>query len=300
MLPALRYVAGKSGVVPVREVSDALAKEFNLTEAELSELLPSGRAPLFYNRVQWAITHMRKAALFATPQRGCVSITQRGKEVLSKNPKRVDMRLLADFPEFQEFRSKKQEVAKPEKKAKDEVASNKTPDEIIEDGYQVLRTSLATDLLDKIKICSPYFFEQLVVDLILKMGYGGSRSDAGTAFRRSGDGGIDGFINEDRLGLSVIYTQAKRWADKPVGRPEVQQFQGALTGRGANKGIFITTSYFTKEAREYAEGLQSSRIILIDGEQLTALMIDYGIGVTTVASYEVKRIDSDYFTEGDE
>lgn len=197
MLPALRYVAGKSGAVPVREVSDALAKEFNLTEAELSELLPSGRAPLFYNRVQWAITHIRKALLFTTPQRGCVAITQRGIEVLSKNPKRVDMRLLAAFPEFQEFRSKKQEVAKPENKQV--AASNKTPDEIIEDGYQVLRTSLAADLLDRVLNCSPAFFERLVVELIVKMGYGGSRVDAGKAFCRSGDGGLDGIIKEDRL-----------------------------------------------------------------------------------------------------
>ena len=298
MLPALRYVAGKSGAVPVREVSDALAKEFNLTEAELSELLPSGRAPLFYNRVQWAITHIRKALLFTTPQRGCVAITQRGIEVLSKNPKRVDMRLLAAFPEFQEFRSKKQEVAKPENKQV--AASNKTPDEIIEDGYQVLRTSLAADLLDRVLNCSPSFFERLVVELIVKMGYGGSRVDAGKAFCRSGDGGLDGIIKEDRLGLDAIYTQAKRWTEKPVERPDVQQFQGALTGRGANKGIFITTSYFTKGAREYAEGLQSSRIVLIDGEQLAELMIDYGIGVATAATYEVKRIDSDYFSEGEE
>lgn len=295
MLPALRYVANKSGEVPVREVSDALAKEFNLTEEDLSKLLPSGRAPQFYNRVQWAITHMRKAGIFATPRRGCVSITQRGQDVLAKNPKRVDMRLLSEFPEFQQFRAKKHD--------KDEVAdsngptSESTPLEALESGHQSLRSALATDLLDRVLTCTPSFFERLVIELLLKMGYGGSRADAGKALGRSGDGGIDGIIKEDRLGLDTIYTQAKRWTDKPVGRPEVQQFQGALSGHGAGKGIFITTSYFTKEAVDYAAGLRNSKIVLIDGEELAELMIDHGIGVSTAAVYEVKRVDSDYFDE---
>ena len=294
MLPALRYVAAKSGEIPVAEVSEALAREFKLNEEELSRLLPSGRAPQFYNRVQWAITHLRKAGLFSTPRRACVSITQRGLDVLSKKPNRIDMRLLGGFSEFQAFRAKRS----PDQ-SDDEVktVAESTPLEALEAGYQHLRASLAADVLEKVKSCTPAFFERLVVELLVKMGYGGSRADAGKALGRSGDGGIDGIIKEDRLGLDTIYTQAKRWADKPVGRPEVQQFQGALSGHGAVKGIFLTTSQFTKEAREYAAGLRNSKIILIDGEELADLMMDHGIGVSTAATYEVKRIDSDYFSE---
>ena len=204
------------------------------------------------------------------------------------------MRLLGGFPEFQAFRAKRDSNQSDEEV---KTVAEATPLEAIENGYQYLRASLAADLLDKVKSCTPAFFERLVVELLVKMGYGGSRADAGKALGRSGDGGIDGIIKEDRLGLDAIYTQAKRWADKPVGRPEVQQFQGALSGHGAVKGIFMTTSQFTKEAREYAAGLRNSKIILIDGEELAELMIDQDIGVSTAATYEVKRIDSDYFSE---
>lgn len=294
MLPALRFVASKPGEIPVREVSNALAKEFELTEEELNRQIPSGRAPQFYNRVQWAITHLRKAALFSTPKRACVSITPRGREVLAKKLARVDLRLLGGFPEYQAFRTKRATEGKDEEpKAVDEA----TPLEALENGYQSLRAALATDLLERIKGCSPAFFERLVIELLVKMGYGGSRADAGKALGRSGDGGVDGIIKEDRLGLDAIYTQAKRWTDKPVGRPEVQQFQGALSGHGAVKGIFITTSQFTKEAADYAASLRNSKIVLIDGEELAELMIEHGIGVATAATYEVKRIDSDYFSE---
>lgn len=297
MLPALRYVASKQGEVPVRDVGAALASEFGLTEDELQKLLPSGRAPMFYNRVQWAIFHMRKAGLLATPKRAFLSITSRGNELLAKKPKRVDLRVLGEYPEFQEFRAKKREDdGETESK---EAPSERTPLEAIESGYQSLRGALATDLLDRVKSCSPAFFENLVVELLLKMGYGGSRTDAGKAIGRSGDGGIDGIIKEDRLGLDTIYLQAKRWTDKPVGRPDVQQFQGALSGHGAAKGIFITTSHFTKDAAEYAAGLRNSKIVLIDGEELADLMMDHGIGVATAATYEVKRLDSDYFVEGE-
>lgn len=297
MLPTLRYVATKSGEVPVREVSEVLAKQFKLTDEELRRLLPSGRAPLFYNRVQWAITHLRKAALFTTPKRGHVSVTQRGADLLAKNPERIDMRLLARFPEFAKFREKKQDAADNSENNDTETTSGKTPLEILESSHQSLRAALATDLLDRVRNCSPSFFERLVIELIVKMGYGGSQADAGRALGRSGDGGIDGIIKEDRLGLDTIYTQAKRWTEKPVGRPEVQQFQGALSGHGASKGIFLTTSYFTKEAMDYAAGLKSSKIVLIDGEDLAELMIDHGIGVATAATYQVRRIDSDYFEE---
>lgn len=297
MLPALRYVASKSSEVSMREISDALAKEFSLTEEEQNRFFPSGRAPQFYSRVRWAVRSLRKAGLFTTPRRAFFSITKRGLDVLSRKPTRVDLRLLGEFPEFSAFPTKR-----PAGEKDDELktVSEATPLEALENGYQSLRAALAADLLDKIKSCTPAFFEQLVVELIVKMGYGGSRDDAGKALGRSGDGGIDGIIKEDRLGLDTIYTQAKRWADKTVGRPEVQQFQGALSGHGAVKGIFITTSQFTRDARDYAAGLRNSKIILIDGDELAELMIDHGIGVATTATYEVKRVDSDYFAEGEE
>lgn len=297
MLPALRYVAGRSTEVPVREVSGALAEEFKLTPDELSRLIPSGRAPQFYNRVQWAITHLRKAGLFATPRRACVTITARGREVLAQKPERVDLRLLSKFEEFKEFRTRKRESGNNSDGLEETLS--KTPLEIIESGHQTLQSALATDLLDRVKLCDPAFFEQIVVELLLKMGYGGSRADAGKAIGRSGDGGVDGIIKEDRLGLDTIYLQAKRWTDKPVGRPDVQQFAGALAGHGATKGIFITTSEFTKDARDYASGLRNVKLVLIDGEDLAGLMIDHDLGVATTATYEVKRIDSDYFAEGE-
>ena len=215
-------------------------------------------------------------------------------DLLSKKPTRVDMRLLAEFPEFQAFRAKRN-ADEPDVGIK--TTSETTPLEALESGYQSLRAALAADLLEKLKRSTPAFFERVVIELLVKMGYGGSRVDAGKALGRSGDGGIDGIIKEDRLGLDAIYTQAKRWIDKPVGRPEVQQFQGALSGHGAVKGIFITTSYFTQEAIDYAAGLRNSKIVLIDGEELAELMIEHGIGVATAATYEVKRIDSDYFSE---
>lgn len=297
MLPALRYVADKSTEVPVREISGALAEVFKLTPDELSRLIPSGRAPQFYNRVQWAITHLRKAGLFATPRRACVTITARGREVLAQKPERVDLRLLSKFEEFKEFRTRKRESGNDSDGLEESLS--KTPLEIIESGHQTLQSALATDLLDRVKLCDPAFFEQLVVELLLKMGCGGSRADAGKAIGRSGDGGVDGIIKEDRLGLDTIYLQAKRWTDKPVGRPDVQQFAGALAGHGATKGIFITTSEFTRDARDYASGLRNVKLVLIDGEDLAGLMIDHNLGVATTATYEVKRIDSDYFAEGE-
>ncbi len=218
--------------------------------------------------------------------------------MLAKNPKRVDMRLLAAFPEFQAFRAKRGEDESGNEST--EAVPGKTPLEALESGFQSLRSALADELLETITGCTPGFFEKLVIELLLKMGYGGSRLDAGKALGRSGDGGIDGTIKEDRLGLDFVYVQAKRWADRPVGRPEVQQFAGALDGHGASKGVFLTTSHFTKEAREYAAGLRHAKVVLIDGEELVELMIDLGIGVATAATYEVKRIDSDYFAEGEE
>lgn len=296
MLPLLALTADgaehRSG-----DYVDALAQQFNLTEDERAQRLPSGRARLFYNRVAWAKTHMKRAGLLDSPSRGRIKITPIGQSLLAENPGRIDMRLLMRFPAYAEFRSRRRnDEAEPGVATEPgETANMQTPEETLEAAYQVLRRNLAAELLLQVMSASPAFFEQLVVELLLNMGYGGSRHDAGRAIGGSGDGGIDGIINEDRLGLDVIYIQAKRW-EGPVGRPEIQQFVGALQGRQAKKGIFITTSTFAKPAREYASRVES-KLVLIDGERLAELMIDFDVGTSTQARYEVKKIDLDYFVE---
>lgn len=292
-LPLLRFlVDGEEHAV--REAVDALAQEFRLSPEERQEMLPSGRQPLLRNRVGWAQTHMKKAGLLEYPRRGYIRITDRGRAVLQDPPEQITERYLMRFPEFQDFKNQQSSktTADPEETA---TTTQQTPEEIIDSAHQALRTTLATDLLDTIKDCSPAFFEQLVLDLLVAMGYGGSRRAASQAVGRSGDGGIDGIISEDRLGLDVIYLQAKRWSHT-VGRPEIQRFAGALHGQRARKGVFITTSDFTREARDYAASIDI-KIILIDGDRLTELMIDHGVGVSTVQTLELKRIDQDYFTE---
>ena len=296
MLPLLEF--SKNGTEhTTHEAIESLAEHFNLTEDELSKLLPSGTQPVFANRVGWARTYLKKAGLLEYPKRGQFKITDRGQEVLSQRPATINTAFLRQFPEFQEFQSLNQpslENGKPEI----EMGGDKlqTPEEQIESAYSQIRSTLASELLSKIKSATPSFFERLVVDLLVKMGYGGTRSGAGKALGRSGDGGIDGIIKEDRLGLDVIYIQAKRWAEAPVGRPEIQKFVGALTGQRARKGVFMTTSTFTKEALDFASN-NEFKIILIDGPTLADLMIDFGVGVTPQAVYELKRIDSDYFIE---
>lgn len=277
-----------------RESIEELAKHFNLTPDERKELLPSGKQPTFDNRVGWARTYMTKAGLLTSPKRGLFQITERGKEVLSKNPRDINVSFLEQFPEFIEFRQLRKDKNKVQT-ATNEKESFTTPEENLENSYQILRTELGSEILTNIKSCSSDFFEQLVVDLLVKMGYGGSRKEAGEAIGKSGDEGIDGIIKEDRLGLDIIYLQAKRW-ENVIGRPEIQKFAGALQGQRAKKGIFITTSDFTKEALGYVKSIET-KIILIDGIQLVDLMIDHNVGVSTEAIYELKRIDSDYFTE---
>ena len=289
MLPLLRHLSDGAERTN-QETIDTLADEFRLTGAELTQLLPSGQQTVFRNRVAWAKAHFKRAGLIESPRRGVYQITDRGREVLAEGPKRIDLKFLDRFPGHREFRSS----PKPENVLEIPLQDNDlTPEEHIALGYQQIREELTADLLRRVKECAPEFFEQLVIDLLLAMGYGGSRQDAGKAVGRSGDGGIDGIIKEDRLGLDAIYIQAKRW-EGIVGRPEIQKFAGALQGQRARKGIFITTSSFTKEAREFVSAIDS-KIILIGGETLAGLMIDYGIGVTEVASYIVKRTDSDYF-----
>jgi restriction system protein len=281
-----------------QETLKTLAEQFRLTEEERAQLLPSGQQPIFTNRVAWAKSHLKAAGLIESPRRGYYKICPRGIEVLQTNPGRVDLRLLSQFPEYLEFRKAKREVGTvgPEPTLVPEGEGDElTPEEHLEYGHQRIREQLAADLLQKVKEASPAFFEKLVVELLLTMGYGGSRQDAGKTVGRAGDGGIDGVINEDRLGLDVIYIQAKRW-EGTVGRPEIQKFAGALQGQRARKGIFITTADFTKEAEDYV-AMIDSRIVLVNGARLANLMMDHGVGVTKVAAYEVKRIDSDYFEE---
>jgi len=292
MLPLLQ-LASNEQEHSLQEATQVLAQDFKLTSEELAELLPSGRKTRFYDRVGWAITFLRKAGLFTSSGRGKFQIAQRGLDILKNPPERINVKFLEQYEEFVEFRTRRDK--EDDELPIAEKLEIQTPEEAIEAAYQNLRQTLADELLQTIKNCSPAFFERLVIDVLVKMGYGGTRKDAGKAIGKSGDGGIDGIINEDRLGLDVIYIQAKKW-ENPVGRPEIQKFAGALQGQRARKGIFITTSTFTGEAKEFASRIDS-KITLIDGETLSQLMIDFHVGVNSVAAYELKRIDSDYFVE---
>lgn len=293
MLPLLQYTADQKEH-SFHEAADALAQVFHLTDEELEELLPSGRQATFSNRLNWASSYLKHAALLESTKRGYFKITKRGMEILQQKPPKINIEFLMQFPEFQEFRTVRKEK-NGIIEAGVETTNTHTPEELLEDGYQKIRQELAQELLNRVKVCSPRFFERLVVELLVKMGYGGSIKDAGQVIGRSSDEGIDGTIKEDRLGLDVIYIQAKRW-EGTIGRPQLQQFVGALHGQQAKKGVFITTSSFTKEAGEFAKKINDN-VILIDGQQLAEFMIDFNVGVAAVTSYEIKRIDSDYFTE---
>lgn len=293
MLPLLQ-LAGDKQEHRFRDAVEQLALKFELTDSERSELLPSGTAPVFDNRVGWARTYLKQAGLLESPKRGAFRITKPGMALLSEKPERINVDLLTRYTEFQAFRTRKRdknEVDVHESEAAP--IEDQTPEDTLAAAYQKLRKNLESDLLEQIKAASPTFFERLVIDLLVAMGYGGSRRDAGRAIGKSGDGGIDGIIKEDKLGLDVIYVQAKRW-EGVVGRPEIQKFAGALQGQRANKGVFITTSNFTREAAEYSN-IINSKIILIDGERLAGLMVDHNVGVSLLGVYELKKIDSDYF-----
>ena len=294
MLPLLR-LAGDGMDHTFKDAVEAIAIEFSLTPEERNELLPSSsRTTLFYNRLAWAKTHMTMAGLLQAPRRGVFCITQRGRELLVSQLARIDMKTLQQFPEYE--RARRGDVQASVEPAMPAVAFNElTPEESIERAHLSLRKDLARELLESIMQCSPAFFELLIIKLMIKMGYGGSREEAGKAVGRSGDGGIDGIINEDRLGLDAIYLQAKRW-EGVVGRPEIMKFVGALAGQRATKGVFITTSWFTQDAKDYALSSQY-KVVLIDGERLAELMIEHDLGVSGAATYQLKRIDSDFFSE---
>ncbi|MDJ1174672.1 restriction endonuclease [Roseofilum capinflatum] len=301
LLPLLK-LAGDQKRHSMQEAIQYLANTFQLTNEERKELLPSGKQAVFDNRVGWARTYLKKAGLLESPARSFFQITNRGVDLLQTNPSKINTAFLKKYPEFRKF-----QMGNPskDKSASDNDANlsisegegqgsnQQTPEEILEYSYQELRSALAQELLEKVKSCSPSFFERLVVELLVKMGYGGSIKEAGRAMGKTGDEGIDGMIKEDRLGLDRIYIQAKRWQDS-VGRPEIQKFVGALAGQGANKGIFITTSRFTEQAKTYSPK-NDTKVVLIDGAELAEYMIDFDLGVSTVSEYKLKKIDTDYF-----
>lgn len=294
MLPFLRIASDSKEHTP-GEMSNALADHFQLTPFERTERVPSGQQTRLINRIYWISTHFKNAILIESTGRGTFRITPRGQDLLATNPSSIDLKLLDTFPEHHAFRKKKSKDVLAEESSVS--TETKTPDELLYESYNAIREKLADEVLEKVKTWSPGFFEKLVVDLLVRMGYGGSHEDAEARLtKKSGDEGIDGIINEDRLGLDTIYVQAKRWADGSVGRPEVQKFAGALQGKRAKKDVFLTTSDFTKEAREFVSMIDS-KIILISGRELAELMIEHNVGVSVAETYEIKKIDSDYFVE---
>jgi len=294
-------VAVQNGAVhSFKDVCTQVCNFFQLTDDEIRELLPSGRQSYIKNRLAWARTYMNKAGLTRAPARGQIQITERGLQALQECPERVDVRYLRQYLEFVEFHKVK---AKPKNTAvidnvvvMGDEANETDPQERLEDAFDEIQSSLADELLDMVKQQSPDFLERLVVQLLRAMGYGGWSEESGSATQYTADGGIDGVINEDPLGLDTIYLQAKRYTDNSVGRPDIQAFVGALEMKRARKGVFITTSQFSKEAREYCQMIEK-KVVLIDGIKLAELMIQYGLGVSTKQVYEVKAIDSDFFSE---
>jgi len=293
MLPLLE-LASDQEVHTTQEAYERLAAHFRLSDSERNELLPSGKQPLFENRVLWAKFYLDRAGLLESPSRGKFRIIADGIRVLSSNPGALNEKFLLQFQKFAEWRRPGKAGVRDEDKGFGPDYA-RTPEEILETSYVALRDTLTRDLLERIKSCSPRFFELLVIDLLLKMGYGGSREDAGQAIGRTGDGGIDGIIKEDKLGLDAIYVQAKKW-EGDVGRPDVQKFAGSLDSHHARKGVMIATSQFTNDAKDFVRNIEK-KIILIDGYDLAQLMIDHDVGVSTVNTYAIKKIDSDYFEE---
>lgn len=295
MLPLLKLIAERGSIL-TRDAIEGVSAQFQLTPEERKVLLPSGNQEVIVNRVGWARTYLKKAGLLTSPQRGTLEITERGMKVIAEKPQQINVSFLKQFPEFQEFRAIDNSKTPTEPKAANApTIDSSTPEELLEESYQELKNSLLEELLERVMGCTPQFFERLVVDTVVRMGYGGSRKEAGQAIGQSGDEGIDGIINEDRLGLDVIYLQAKRWEGN-VSRPEIQKFAGALQGKRAKKGIFITTSDYSSEAKDFVKHIDA-KIILISGRQLAELMWEYNIGISSSETYEVKKVDLDFFTE---
>ena len=292
MLPVLRIFADRKEH-PVSEARKRIATELNLSEAELSQRLASDTTTVFMNRIGWAVQYLKEAGAIRAARRGVYDITDRGVSLLQKQPSEITAKMLRQFPEFVEFQGKGAESVPMLESAAPLSESRATPEESLENNYQVLRDALAHDLLEAAKNGTPASFEQIVVDLLVAMGYGGSVEDAGKVVGKSGDGGIDGIIKQDKLGLDTIYVQAKRWREV-VGSPEIMKFSGSLTKHHANRGVFITTSAFTKDASEFVEAMPQ-KIVLIDGNRLATLMIEHDVGVSATKTYKLKRLDQDYF-----
>lgn len=280
----------------INDAIDSIANQLGLTDEERHQLLPSGKQTILANRVHWARTYLDKAGAIERTRRSHFEITDRGKQLLTDNPLRIDVKTLKKFPEFVAFQTPKI-TGESESTSSTTPISNEaqesagTPEEAIQQAETQIFANLRSQLLVRIGELSPSFFERLVVDLVVSMGYGGSRASVIQKLGKSGDEGIDGVVNEDPLGLDVVYIQAKRYAaDNTIGRERIQQFAGALVGQGASKGVFVTTSSFTKGAIEYALKVPQ-RIILIDGDELTRFMVQYGVGVRTERTVEIKRID---------
>jgi restriction system protein len=298
MLPVLRLAA--DGEKRVAEVEERIADDLGLTQEERDELLPSGRQRVLNNRIHWAKFYMTRAGLLTLPARGRFIATEAGRALLADNPERIDVKLLLQRPEFREFYKSANAAGADTAEDQDVTipsgTAEATPEEQIETAYRSVLSALRADLLDRIGQNTPAFFEKLIVDLLVAMGYGGSHKNAAAQLGRSGDGGVDGVVNEDRLGLDRVYVQAKRYSSASSGRPDVQAFVGSLVGLGASKGVYVTTSTFSPQAHEFVKHL-TQRVILIDGPRLADLMIEHGVGVRISRAIEFKRLDEDFFSE---
>lgn len=295
MLPVLKLAAEGPHRVP--QAATKIADALGISQEEREELLPSGRQRILHNRIHWAKFYMSKAGLIEAPAKGVFVASQQGKKLLSSNPQNISVETLKQYPPFVAFygNANSSLPANEEGSTQTAIASVPTPEEQMGGAYSLLQAALKAELLERILQMSPQFFETLIVNLLVAMGYGGSHEDAALKLGKSGDGGIDGVISEDRLGLDRIYVQAKRYAEHVgVGRPEIQGFVGSLVGLGATKGVFVTTSSFSKQAKDYAAGLQQ-RVILIDGQRLTDLMIEFDVGVRVTRSFVLKKVDEDFF-----
>jgi restriction system protein len=294
MLPFLEFAQDKKEH-STTEALEKLSEKFKLTKEELNTFLPSGNQKIFYNRVFWTKAYLKMAGLIENTKRAHFKITERGIEALKSKPDKINLKFLRQYPDFREMQENWKKEREDDETVNIEISTSQTPEEALENNYQKIRKTLSQELLTKIKKCSPQFFEKLVIDLLVKMGYGGSIREMGEVIGKPGDEGIDGIIKEDKLGLDIIYVQAKRW-ENPVSRPEIQKFVGALAGQGAKKGIFITTGKLTSEAQSF-KPQNETKIVAIDGEQLTQYMIDYNLGLSSTMVYEIKKIDTDYFEE---
>jgi len=295
MTPLLREIADGS-VVRLKDIDSKVYQQLGLTPEQLQLRIPSGKQTYAYHRLGWAKTYLVQAGLVEQPKRAYCNITDIGTQALISG-KEINNKYLSQFTDFIAFKMRSNKGETEEQQDELAVSNNEqTPQETLETAFETINSALTADILDSILKASPEFFENLVVDLMVAMGYGGSRKDAGQATQYSQDGGIDGIIKEDKLGLEMIYLQAKRYTDKTVGRPDLQAFAGALDMHRAKKGVFITTSCFSKEAQEFT-GMIEKRIVLIDGERLTELMLEHNLGVSIKQVFEIKTLDTDYFSE---